>query len=308
MSMQTLNVLAIDDNPNDLLLLRRKLERLGQWTVEFKGHNNIDDAQKALAAGADADVVFMDYHLGATDGVEGIQRLRSAGIRLPLVLLTGQGDERLAARSRRSGADDYLCKDDLNEGALVESLRYVLEQYRIQQRRSRALRDSLVDGLTGMLIKDYFHRRAEEEFARARRYSSELAFLLLDLDHFKAVNDTWGHFAGDTVLRECARAIRTSLRATDIAGRFGGEEFAVILPECGLAGALETAERIRQQIEALEIRHDANVVRITVSGGAVILRDGMVSAAQALQLADNALYRSKHEGRNRISAAPSIEA
>ena len=307
MSMQTLNVLAIDDNPNDLLLLRRKLERLGQWSVEFKGLNNIEDAQRALTAGSDADVVFLDYRLGATDGVEGIQRLRSAGIRVPLVLLTGQGDERLAARSRREGADDYLCKDDLSETALVESLRYVLEQYHKQQKRSRALRDALVDGLTGMFVKEYFHRRAEEEFVRARRYSGELAFLLLDLDHFKAVNDTWGHFAGDTVLRECARTIRACLRASDMSGRFGGEEFAVVLPECDLAGALETGERIRRQVELLEVRHDGKVIRVSLSGGVSAMHPGMLSAAHALQLADEALYRAKHDGRNRLCIAQEQE-
>jgi two-component system cell cycle response regulator len=301
--MQTLNVLAIDDNPNDLLLLRRKLERLGQWSVEFKGLNNIEDAQRALINGADADVVFLDYRLGATDGVEGIQRLRSAGVRLPLVLLTGQGDERLAARSRRSGADDYLCKDDLNENALVESLRYVLEQYRKEQKRSKALREALVDGLTGMAVKEYFHRRAEEEFVRGRRYGSPLSFLLLDLDHFKAVNDTWGHFAGDSVLRETAREIRMCLRATDIAGRFGGEEFGVILPECDLAGALLTAERIREQVRDREISHDGQVIRVTLSGGVSAVDDSIASATHALQLADEALYRAKREGRNRICAA-----
>jgi diguanylate cyclase (GGDEF)-like protein len=185
---------------------------------------------------------------------------------------------------------------------LIESLRYVLEQYRRQQKRSRALRDSLVDGLTGLFVKEYFHRRAEEEFVRAKRYGSPLACLLLDLDHFKAVNDTWGHFAGDSVLRECSRALRMCLRASDIAGRFGGEEFAIVLPECDLAGALETGERIRSRVEELEINHDGRLIHVTLSGGAALLSDGMVSTAQALQLADGALYRAKHEGRNRICA------
>jgi DNA-binding NarL/FixJ family response regulator len=151
---ETINVLAVDDNPTDLILLRRALERSGKWQVTYMGVNTIEEAEALLCEGRMFDLGFMDYRLGSVDGVEGIRRLRSLGHRFPFVMLTGQGDERIAAASRRNGASDYLCKDDLTTGALDDSLRYVIAEYKKERRQSKALKEALTDGLTGLFVKD----------------------------------------------------------------------------------------------------------------------------------------------------------
>ncbi len=297
---ETLTVLAVDDNPTDLVLLRRALERSPSWNIDFHGAASYAEAEGLLAGGSHYDLVFMDYRLGADDGVEGIRRLRASGYRFPLILLTGQGDERVAAASRRSGGSDYLCKDDLMTAALDDSVRFVLNEYRQQRRHSQALRDALTDGLTGLVIKDYLHRRADEEVQRAQRYGTPLACVMIDLDHFKSVNDVHGHLAGDEVLRQCAEVVRGSLRATDIAGRFGGEEICLILPQCTLDSAVVIAERIRRQVEELQISFRGRNIQVTLSAGVAAIDHEVCSADELIEAADTALYTAKRTGRNRV--------
>jgi diguanylate cyclase (GGDEF)-like protein len=305
---ETINVLAVDDNPTDLILLRRALERSGKWQVTFLGVNTIEEAESLLCEGRMFDLGFMDYRLGSVDGVEGIRRLRSLGHRFPFVMLTGQGDERIAAASRRNGASDYLCKDDLTTGALDDSLRYVIAEYKKERRQSKALKEALTDGLTGLFVKDYLHRRAEDEVNRARRYDTPLACIMLDLDHFKSVNDVHGHLAGDEVLRRCAELVRSGLRNTDIAGRFGGEEMCLLLPQCRLESAVVIAERIRQELEALQIPHREKFLQVTVSGGVSAVDASTTTADELIEAADKALYEAKRTGRNRICAAGTSRA
>jgi diguanylate cyclase (GGDEF)-like protein len=302
----SLSVLAIDDNPTDLVLLRRALERLPDWQVSFHGVTSLEQAKQMLDENRNINVVFMDYRLGAVDGVEAIRHLRSLGLSVPVVLLTGQGNERVAALSRRQGASDYLCKDDLKSNALRDCLLYVMSEYRKQRRNSRALKEALVDGLTGLVVKEYLHRRAGEEVSRARRYGTALSCIMLDLDHFKLVNDEHGHLAGDAVLRRCAQVARVSLRETDIAGRFGGEEMCLILPQCTLDGAVVIAERIRTEIEKLRIIHGKDVLRVTVSAGVSVLDSETNSADALIDAADKAMYEAKRTGRNRVCAAASV--
>jgi len=155
----------------------------------------------------------------------------------------------------------------------------------------------------------YFESRCLEEVQAARRSKLPLVCLLLDVDHFKRINDTHGHPAGDAVLRYVARLIRAQLRGSDVVARYGGEEFVMLLPATPLAAALDTAERIRRVIAAQSMPvQTAEPLRITVSIGAALLpgegeADAAVSAAALVQRADQALYAAKQGGRNRVLAA-----
>jgi two-component system cell cycle response regulator len=298
-----LSVLAIDDNPADLALLRRALQKVKRWNIQFEGVTGVDDAERLLRHGAACDVIFMDYRLGATDGVEAIGQLRSMGCRVPIILLTGQGDEKLAAASRRQGANDYLCKDDAKPEMLEESLRFVISEYVRERRDSNAIRAATTDGLTGLMVKGYMAKRANDEIERARRHGSALSCIMFDLDHFKSINDNYGHMAGDDILRRCAEVLRRNLRSTDIAGRFGGEEFCVFLPECSLSHALRIAERVRAEIEELETPCGDEIIRATTSAGAAETAQGVETVEALIKAADQALYKAKRDGRNRVCAA-----
>ncbi len=159
------------------------------------------------------------------------------------------------------------------------------------------------DALTGLLNRGAFDHQVALEFERARRYRRPVGLVMVDIDFFKAVNDRYGHVAGDRVLAEVGRRIKGVVRSCDIAGRYGGEELAVLLPETGLEGAFLTAERVREAVEALSVPDPSGALRVTVSVGVATLTDGHPDIHAFVGSADRALYRAKHRGRNRTCTA-----
>lgn len=155
------------------------------------------------------------------------------------------------------------------------------------------------DPLTGAANRRHFFARAAEELARARRHGDALSLVMLDLDHFKRINDHWGHATGDRVLQAFAARVRSLLRREDLFGRIGGEEFVVLLPATGLEGALQLAERLRWHTEGLELEENDERVSVTTSAGVATLGTGDASLDTLLQRADEALYVAKRAGRNR---------
>lgn len=159
------------------------------------------------------------------------------------------------------------------------------------------------DGLTGLFNHRYFQERLSQELERAQRYKEKLSLLLVDIDHFKKINDTYGHPAGDKILKEVAKILASSIRAVDVAARYGGEEFAVILVNTDGRGALETAERIRRIVESNKFDISGAALKVTGSMGIAVFPDdtGLDEGAQRLLIsrADSALYLAKEEGRNR---------
>ena len=175
-------------------------------------------------------------------------------------------------------------------------------------------RVSRIDRLTGLNNRGYWEECLESEFQRCKRNSRPASLLMLDIDHFKRFNDTHGHQAGDEVLREFANVLQRLRRSTDVVGRYGGEEFAVILPETTPALAMIMAERVRQHVEALEVAWGKQRLSVTVSVGISGFHQEMESHQQWIQHADEALYQAKAQGRNRSvilpwtsGAAPGLE-
>jgi two-component system cell cycle response regulator len=165
---------------------------------------------------------------------------------------------------------------------------------------------SSLDGLTLLYNHRYFQERLREEFRAAQRYDDALSLILMDLDHFKDVNDNWGHPTGDDVLRKLARVLQQSVRETDMVARYDGEEFAVLLPRTPLTGAITVAERIWRELGALRAGSDGSL-RVTASlGVSSFPHRTVLSPEQLLLTADEALYRAKREGRNRICIHPAM--
>ncbi len=162
-----------------------------------------------------------------------------------------------------------------------------------------------IDTLTRTLTRGYFIERTELEFARAKRHCHPLSFIILDLDHFKNINDKYGHIAGDVILKEVADICKTKIRSIDLLGRFGGEEFMVLLPETDVESTVAAAERIREKIEKTEFVHDGKVMRITASLGVTGTdKVSCQSFDRFLHCADVALYKAKDAGRNNVKIEP----
>ena len=191
----------------------------------------------------------------------------------------------------RTAICDYFCTvhQTLKNPKIVEILVF-----------ERALKTCRYDPLTGLFNRLAFEEEVVREISRARRYDIDLSLLFFDLDNFKKVNDTYGHLAGDLVLKNVANAILDGKRAEDIAVRYGGEEMVLLLPKTEKYNALLVAERIREEIEALEIDYEGAKVPITISGGLASFPIDAANAYHLVQRADEALYRAKGEGKNRV--------
>ena len=182
---------------------------------------------------------------------------------------------------------------DEQVGILQDLARLVMNELELRQLAT-------IDSLTGAMTRRYFFAQADRALAVARRYAHPAAAIMLDIDHFKRINDRHGHPAGDLVLQHVVTTIRTALREVDLLGRIGGEEFAVVLPETTQEGARLTAERLRAAIAARPFRYGDAAIEVTASLGVAGLEPGDRDAAGLLGRADAGLYRAKHDGRNRV--------
>ncbi|OIN14439.1 sensor domain-containing diguanylate cyclase [Oceanisphaera psychrotolerans] len=170
----------------------------------------------------------------------------------------------------------------------------------LEQANAQLARLSITDNLTGLLNRGAWENQLDAEFARYRRYGHDCSLVMLDIDNFKSINDHHGHPTGDEVIRHVAASIRSSLRLTDHPGRYGGEEFGIILPETDAEGARIIAERLRQTVEAAVVAPHGSDIRYTISLGIAPLRGGINLSAEWLRLADDALYAAKNSGKNRV--------
>jgi len=183
-------------------------------------------------------------------------------------------------------------------GYLLATVRDIARRLHSEQQ----LRDCATrDGLTGLLNRTTLMQVGEVEILRARRYSRSVSLIMIDVDHFKRINDAHGHPAGDQVLQAVAETCRRSLRSCDVVARYGGEEFVILLPETGTDGAVNVAERIRRN--ATRIALDSADVAITISAGVAVLGTGILDLGALISAADRALYRAKRTGRDRVEIA-----
>lgn len=242
----------------------------------------------------DPDLLITDLNMPQCSGLElaAVIRSHEALTALPIVFLTGDG----TADTRRSvvslGGDAFLTKP--------VQLADLVETARARARRARLLRALMVrDSLTGALNHASIKEMLEAELGRARRDGDRLCLAMIDIDHFKQVNDTYGHATGDRVIKSIARLMRRNLRRGDHIGRYGGEEFAVILPRTNLKDALRRLEDLREQFASLAQPHVDGEFRVTFSAG-LVEGDGSVAAATLVERADEALYAAKRTGRNRL--------
>jgi two-component system, cell cycle response regulator len=299
--MTPATVLITDDSLVVRAVVRSHLETEGHHVLEAEnGESALEQCRRSPP-----DVILLDIEMPGLDGYEVLAELKADDELkdIPVVFLTDRTNMDDVLAGLRGGAHDYL-KKPFEPAELVARVAAALHVKRLQdqlrERNADLDRLSRTDALTGL----YNRRHLEEELTRhhkeATRHHDPLCVLLLDIDHFKHVNDTYGHPAGDVVLCEFAQRLRDQLRGGDIAGRWGGEEFLVILPRTDLDGAIQVAERIRGATEATPATAAGQDITVTVSGGCALGPDG--SVAEMIQAVDTHLYAAKTAGRNQIVA------
>ena len=297
-----MKVLVAEDDPVTHRLLQATLRGWGYETVSA---HTAREAEEVLLSGR-ARMAVCDWMLPDLSGPELCRRVRRAegGRFAYFIILSARDRKEDIIEGLRAGADDYVTKPfdrqelevRMRAGQRIIDLQQELldVQHRLQQMATH-------DGLTGMWNHQAILETLEREFARHVRQSTPLSVIMADLDHFKQVNDTWGHPAGDAVLAAAARTVLDCVRPYDSVGRYGGEEFLVILTGCGGDLAEQVAERMRRAVEGSPVQTGAGAISIAISAGTASTSDLPDADAHALvRRADEALYEAKQAGRNRV--------
>ena len=286
--MNTQNIILVEDDANVSLMLSRQLEKSGYGV------------RTAMSIGAARglfhepwDLAILDRTLPDGDGIDLCRDLRAADPHAYIVMLTAADSDDAKLEGFACGADDYITKP-AQIGELMARIRAGL---RIVALQKQLLELSQTDPLTSLRNRRAFDERLHDAFAHAQRYERPLSLAIVDVDHFKSINDTYGHDAGDAVLRGVAKIIDSNTRQSDFAARVGGEEFAILLPETALFEALQFGEKLRASIAADSIM--GHQVRVSV-GVASFPHSLVPGQAELFRAADQALYRAKMNGRNRV--------
>ena len=326
-------ILVVDDIPQNLQVIGRMLERSGyRTTFAMNGLEALRQVKAEMP-----DLVLLDLMMPDMNGLQVCECLHAEELtcEIPIIFLTADRDSNQLLQAFDRGAVDYITKP-FNPPELFARIRTHLELKHTRDELKRALKEleklATTDPLTGLFNRRQFFQMADREVQLACRYRRSFSVLMLDVDRFKNLNDTYGHAFGDRALQAIAKSIQSALRQTDVLGRVGGEEFAALLPETDMCGALEVAERVRCTVETLSLGDDRQQIRTTISVGAsscqaaedcasVLSGERQIAtigttptscrtAGESLELllkqADRALYKAKQEGRNRVIVAAEV--
>lgn len=315
-------ILIVDDTPNNLRLLSQILSEAGY-------HVRATASSKQAYGTAilnPPDLILLDVMMPEMNGYELCRKLReeAATKEVPILFLSALNESDAKIKGFVCGGQDYIGKpfNPYEVVARVEThlaLRWtkqklektVGELQKVISEKERLVKELEImahtDGLTGINNRSRFFSVAEHEFNGSKRYEKPLSVIMIDIDHFKKLNDTYGHAAGDFVLRKTAEVIRENLRKADIPARYGGEEFIIMLPMSPLKQAFHVAERIRESIDAKPFEYNCQILNITISLGVSEKTANDKDIAQLIERADKALYEAKNTGRNRVVSMDTSE-
>ncbi len=299
-------ILIVDDSPTIRLSLSRALQD------EFMPVEAVDGEQAWEFINSDSriEVVITDLSMPKLDGLGLVKRMRNSVVmrvsNMPVIMVTG-GDETAAREAAfMAGVNDFVAKtsDRVELLARLRAHRKLAVTLRELEESQRELREQAnTDPLTHLANRRFFTHVANKELSLMRRQKEHFAVLMMDIDHFKNTNDTFGHAAGDYVLTKVARALSSNVREEDTVARVGGEEFVVSSPYTNRLAAIVLAERLRKAVESLDIQFEGNTIPVTISIGIAMLPQDGDSLETLLAAADERLYFAKNAGRNRFCAA-----
>ena len=288
-------ILLIEDDEDDYILTRELLDEAYGQNCTLDWVNSWDGGVEEIR-NCRHDVYLVDYRLGARNGIDILRKAMMSRCGAPIILLTGQGNRELDLSAVQEGAADYLVKSQITAPLLERSIRFAMERKMVER---QLMTLAQYDSLTGLANRSLFFTLLDKSLAQARRSKRPLAVLLLDLDHFKEVNDTWGHVFGDTLLKEVAKRLASCVRGSDIVARLGGDEFSIIATD--LQCPEDVAKFTEKVLATLDhpVCLEGREVMPTASTGVALYPTDSCDAAQLFKCADIALYQAKDECRGR---------
>ena len=301
------SVLIIDDSDAVRERIIKTLESFNLFSRYYEAEDGLEGFKKLLAS--PVDIILCDLEMPRIDGFKflGMMKSRPDLQDTPVIMLTGREDRELKIKGLEQGASDYITKPfDAEE--LVARVKVHLKIKNLQDDLKRTnellLELSNTDHLTGLFNRRYLMDALAKEVQRSMRKGGNLSLIILDIDHFKMVNDQYGHLQGDLVLQKVAQLLQKELRNYDIAARYGGEEFVAVLPDAALEEAVFVANRMRTSVQSTKFSGELAQTSLTISlGVAQFSKEVCKTEDEFIKLADDALYRAKANGRNRVEFA-----
>jgi two-component system cell cycle response regulator len=300
---QKVHILSIEDSDRDFEKICSIVK--SRTNIVMSRAREVGEAIQELKTGW-FDLVLLDYTLADNKCFDFLRIAGREGIEIPVIAIMGQGNEVVASQLIREGACDYIPKQMLSKKSLFRSISNAMERHRLKRDLKIATEKmaemSIRDELTGLCNRRFFTEALERETARAKRYGADLSLCMIDIDHFKNINDVYGYPAGDRALSETAVILEESIRKSDMACRYGGEEFALILTNTGPDNAIRLSERFMRKLALHEFEYNSSRFKMTVSIGITSFDNSFSenSKPNLVERADKALYQAKEEGRNRI--------
>jgi len=305
--MKPRTLLIIDDSQVLRGQVLEFLKDTGLFTRYLEAKDGLEGFKTLLEN--TVDVVLCDLEMPGMDGLKflGMRNAREDLRDIPVIMLTGHEESEKKVKGLEQGASDYITKP-FDAGELIARVKVQLKIKSLQddlKERNRQLEQlSNTDPLTQLANRRFLMESFEREFRRSLRDGSTLSLIMADIDHFKRINDTYGHQEGDRVLQTVAKLIVEQLRDYDVAARFGGEEFAIVLPDTALGNAVQVASRVRKKVEAMVFHGELKKLKMTISLGVASCPHTQVEGVNDLiRLADDALYSAKKDGRNKVVIA-----
>lgn len=298
-----MSVLLCDQDQDSRSLIGEFLSSNGGIQFQLKEATNQDQIAKALDNSL-PEVVILALNLEGKSMMEWLDEINTRNV-APAVILAADGDELIAVESMKRGAFDYIPKSSLTRETLTQSLIQARDRWNhlkaVEDERNDLERMAMFDSLTDLLSRRALMEQLEIEMLRSHRYGRHLSILMLDIDKFKRVNDQHGHIVGDAVIRDITAVIKDQIRGSDFAGRYGGEEFIVMLPETPLDKAVVLAEKLRAHVAKLTVEAEGVTLNnLTISIGVAEFKEGD-SATDIIGRSDKGLYTAKESGRNQVA-------
>jgi two-component system cell cycle response regulator len=298
---QARKILTVDDDPESVKIIQKSLELHG-YMVEaaMSGREAIEKISTWKPH-----LVLLDVNMPDLNGLETLTLLRNSSEYISTIFVSANSDVEHIIRGLDAGADDYICKP-FNPMELMARIRCHLRIKDIRDELNRAntkLKELVdIDDLTGLFNMRSLYQKLDYELDRAGRYNRSVAVIMMDMDHFKSVNDENDHLFGSYVLTEVGKIIRETIRKVDFAARYGGDEFLIVLTETNIEGAKQFCERLRESVSRQTFSNNGYIKKLTCSLGLAITNAGnrTIDARALVRMADKALYKSKELGRNRV--------
>lgn len=292
-------VLLLESDKEDAELIRKYCEAIDCWDITLEHISSVEAALDFLKQ-QDVDILLVSYYLESTIALEVLEDLQLREIQVPTIILTEGGDQDLAAEVLRAGADDCRSKLALDSNVLIQALLYVTRKF---EHKQTLVEQATKDSLTDLFQRSHFMKKLRQELNRCCRYSKSLCFVMIDLDEFKQVNDVHGHIVGDHVLRRIGLLIKNTIRDSDFAGRYGGDEIAVVLPDTDDDRGHVLAERLNEKINNKFFKiPNGDSIKLSASFGLAEFDGTKHQKANekiirsVIDQADQALYLAKQKG------------